>query len=452
MSQVFEALGNDRFDEVMQALDADPSLAKTSNAKGSTLLMGAAMKGHVALFEKLIALGADVDAVRARGVTALRFAIERKQVGLAERLLALGATARHDERPYDLLRFALNSGPALAVKLIEAGLRLDVPHDESGEPILYVLARTGIDAVRAYEAAGGSFDVRWGKRSPVQVAARADQAEVVALLVARGAPADEALEPALEADAVAVIAWLVDTGADPAKVLAWLGDLDVKPVRDALVRRGVAVPSQPTGSLLGDTELRRFFDERGISERLEGWWPHDFTDGRALLLPGGTTVPSLRLDFDEEAWPGGPFLGAGLVVDGDLTIEGTLENGEQDFGPFLVVLGTLTVKNVAISGAPLHVEGDLRVRGAFHGYYNHGSTRVEGTLDAGLFIAQDYGVVLNGPVRGDVLEARGHITARHDFPRAAFDLLADEFAGDEPGWPDDEAIMKALAEGRSLRR
>lgn len=445
MTDAFEALGQGRFDEVLERLAEDPSLAKAANAKGSTLLMGAAMKGHVALFERLISCGADVNAVRAPGITALRFAVEQKQVALAERLLALGASAGHDERPYDLVRFALNSGPALAVKLLQHGLRLDVPHTD-GEPLLFALVeRANLDAVRAYVSAGGSLDVKRGKTTPVEVAARVNKADVVEYLVANGANPARALKVALQRDAVEVIALLAAT--DPRAVVTWLGDLDVQPVREALATAGVALPASPRGRLLSTAEAAALFATRGVS--LEQWWPHAFTEGRALLLPGGTRLDSLELDFGQALL--GREIKAGVIVDGDLTIGGALHNDEGDFGPFLVVLGTLTVKNVAIAGAPLHVEGDLEVEN-FHGFYNHGSTRVEGALDAGLFIAQDYGVTLNGAVRGDVVEVRGHITSKQRFEkRDAADVLAPGFLGDE-AWPNHGAIAKALVAGKPIRK
>lgn len=448
MTEVFDDFVAGRFDEVLKKIEADHSLAKATNPKGSTLLMGAAMKGEAPLVERLIELGADVNATRAGGITALRFAVEQRHVAIARRLFELGASAAHDERPYDLLRHALNSGPALAIGLIEHGLRLDVPHT-NGEPILQALIeKANVEAVRAYHAAGGALDVSRGRHAPVQVAARANQVEIVGYLLSHGASADEALAAALAADAVEVIAKLADR--DTKAALEWLGALDVKPVRERLASLGAALPSSPRGRLLSTAEAKAFFDERRV--KLEDWWPHDFTEGRALLLPGGTTVPSLALDFEVNAWPGGRKIRAGIIVDGDLTIDGALLNDEQDFGPFLVVLGTLTVKNVAISGAPLHVGGDLVVSGAFHGYYNHGSTRVEGALDANLFLAQDYFVVLRGDVRGDVVEVRGHIESKKKLAkRKAADVLAAELLGEED-WPKDGAIMKALAAGKSIRK
>lgn len=429
-----------QFDVVEKALDENPALAKAANARGSTLLMGAAYKNNAALLERLVSMGADVNTLRAGGITALRFAVEQKHVAIAQRLLELGASAAHDEKPYDLLRFALNSGPALAIALIEHGLRLDIPHTD-GAPILEALIeKTNVDAVRAYQRAGGALDVSRGRYSPIEIASRANQVEIIEFLIQHGATAEKALAVALTFDAVDVIAKLAHL--DPKAVTEWLGDFDVKPVREAL-----GLPVAGRGQLLSTAEAKAFIEARNVT--LDAWWPHEFTEGRAILLPGGTTLESLELDFEKKLL--GRDIKAGVIVDGDLTINGTLHNDEGDFGPFLVVLGNLTVKNVAIAGAPLHVAGDLKVEN-FHGFYNHGSTQVEGALNAGLFIAQDYGATLNGEIHGDIVEVRGHIRAKQKFTKLkASEVLAAEFLGEED-WPSDGPIAKALIAGKSIRK
>src|SRR5690606_2404532 len=72
---------------------------------------------------------------------------------------------------------------------------------------------------------------------------------------------------------------------------------------------------------------------------------------------------------------------AGILVEGDLVIEGDLLNFEDDFGPFLVVRGDLICRSVATGGARIHVEGSVRTD-VVVGVYNHGLVRIGGTLEA----------------------------------------------------------------------
>ncbi|RKH54211.1 hypothetical protein D7Y23_00860 [Corallococcus sp. AB050B] len=106
---------------------------------------------------------------------------------------------------------------------------------------------------------------------------------------------------------------------------------------------------------------------------------------RVLVLTGKVVMPyDLRLDFrqgifaqDDEDEP--PF--TGLIVRGDLTVEGCVLNWENDFGPFLQVHGNLVAKRIAIGGARLHVSGDLTTEDLV-AVYNHGSVSVGGNLKA----------------------------------------------------------------------
>ncbi|AFE04529.1 hypothetical protein COCOR_02180 [Corallococcus coralloides DSM 2259] len=106
---------------------------------------------------------------------------------------------------------------------------------------------------------------------------------------------------------------------------------------------------------------------------------------RVLVLTGNVVMPyDLGLDFhqgifaqDDEDAP--PF--TGLIVRGDLTVEGCVLNWENDFGPFLQVHGNLVAKRIAIGGARLHVSGDVTTEDLV-AVYNHGSVSVGGNLKA----------------------------------------------------------------------
>lgn len=160
---------------------------------------------------------------------------------------------------------------------------------------------------------------------------------------------------------------------------------------------------------------RREFAAHGFTERqLRALGSSDY-----LCHGGSLHEGSLRLDHGEVPWGAEraePARIGGYIIEGDLTIDGNLVNGEQDFGPALIVLGTLRARNITIAGAPLLVRGDLLVEELFHGYYNHGSLTVLGGLQARVFLASDYFGEIAGEVRAEVLDA-GH--CRGAFPRCS---------------------------------
>ncbi|CAM3875221.1 hypothetical protein G4177_32420 [Corallococcus sp. ZKHCc1 1396] len=123
-------------------------------------------------------------------------------------------------------------------------------------------------------------------------------------------------------------------------------------------------------------------------------------DDRVLILSGDVVVPhELWLDFRQGIFalddPDAPPF-AGLIVRGNLTVEGCLFNAENDFGPFLQVHGHLVATSIAIGGSRLHVTGDV-MTGDLVAVYNHGSVHVGGALVART-VASDYALRVEGPV------------------------------------------------------
>lgn len=76
---------------------------------------------------------------------------------------------------------------------------------------------------------------------------------------------------------------------------------------------------------------------------------------------------------------------------------------------------------------------------------------MNGALDANLFIAQDYDVVLGGAVRGDVLDTGARFTSKQTIDFADLTLLDEKFLGDEDAL-DGKAIYKAVVGNKSLRK
>lgn len=121
---------------------------------------------------------------------------------------------------------------------------------------------------------------------------------------------------------------------------------------------------------------------------------------RVLVLTGDVTVPhNLWLDsrrgllaLEDESAP--PF--AGLIVRGNLTIQGSLLNQEDDFGPFLLVHGNLVARSIATGGSQIRIHGDVTTE-ALVGVYNHGSLCVGGHLVARI-VASEHALHVDGAI------------------------------------------------------
>ncbi len=131
-------------------------------------------------------------------------------------------------------------------------------------------------------------------------------------------------------------------------------------------------------------ELARWGDVKGeVLPHLAGNSERD--DDRVLVCNGDTVFPhDLWLDYRQglltlASEAEAPFVG--LLVRGDLTIEGCLHNFEDDHGPLLLVTGDLRAHSVATGGSQMCVLGELSADVVI-GVYNHGSLEAKGALRA----------------------------------------------------------------------
>lgn len=120
-----------------------------------------------------------------------------------------------------------------------------------------------------------------------------------------------------------------------------------------------------------------------------------------LVFRGTLNVQkNLELDYRTGVFANGE---AGIVVFGDLTIEGALLNFEDDYGPFLHVKGDLKAHSIATGGMRIQVDGNINAQ-TIIGVYNHGFTHANGTIHAQIIATEHtveadsglHGIVYNG--------------------------------------------------------
>jgi hypothetical protein len=92
---------------------------------------------------------------------------------------------------------------------------------------------------------------------------------------------------------------------------------------------------------------------------------------------------------------------AGLVVDGDLTISGSVLNWEIDTtASFVEVHGNLHCQNIIVGCADMVVRGDARVSNVVVSTYNHGRLEIAGDVFAKYFIVDDHWTLVGRAVHG----------------------------------------------------
>ncbi|TYP73337.1 hypothetical protein [Paenibacillus methanolicus] len=141
-------------------------------------------------------------------------------------------------------------------------------------------------------------------------------------------------------------------------------------------------------SLNARVQLRQIFS---LPSYLDDYY---FDPENRFLVSNGPLVLNRHLPLDweelERLAPEGDRDIHGLVVLGDLTIEGNVLNTNMDSGPLLLVQGNVIARNILAGGSEIFINGDAHIREAVYGYYNHGSIEIAGTLHAGLIVMDDH--------------------------------------------------------------
>jgi hypothetical protein len=88
---------------------------------------------------------------------------------------------------------------------------------------------------------------------------------------------------------------------------------------------------------------------------------------------------------------------AGIVVDGDLTIDGNLEdNSFNGSAAFILVRGDLEAATITLGGADVVALGDVRARGPVFNSQGGGRLEIRGSLQASHLLTDDHATLVEG--------------------------------------------------------
>lgn len=184
-----------------------------------------------------------------------------------------------------------------------------------------------------------------------------------------------------------------------------------------------------------------------------------------LLLHGDVELESLDLDPRAPVEPNAGALARaepdvhGLIVTGNLTINGSIHHARSPMGLSLYVLGGLRATNIVVSGLELVVRGSVQVDEVIAGSGPQGGARLDGGVAARLLISDQFPMLIGGRLAAPVLdtrrtriglvEGRGVREAIGDVPPAI--VLADSVRDpdSEGGRFSFERLRATMAAGRS---
>ena len=179
-------------------------------------------------------------------------------------------------------------------------------------------------------------------------------------------------------------------------------------------------------------------------------------NGFLRLLPDSVVAGDLcltTLERDE------PYL-VGFLAKGDLNVQGNIYNEDTDGAYSLVVLGSLTARNILVGGQVIYVAKNVHVAELLGGDYNHGECEILGDLQATVIVTHDYKLHVHGQVKGIHAEDQAGALVKiidGEFEYAYGDvpmqlLLRDEALSDDD--PEDTftfyAAVEIIKSGNSL--
>ncbi len=208
----------------VQTLIAKGIPVNTQNGTGRTPLHDAACNGHKEVVEILVRCGATIDAMDQKGRTPVTEAMENNRRAVVEYLVGQGAAVN--------LCVAAYLGDAARVKgLIEAGADVNAKDSNTWTPLHYAASRGHLEVARVLITARADLNAKGDSRSfvqefdsgtPLHLAVRGDHAELVGLLMDKGANPEvrdkygrTPLERAIVNGRLALVRLLIAKGANP---------------------------------------------------------------------------------------------------------------------------------------------------------------------------------------------------------------------------------------------
>ncbi len=127
---------------------------------------------------------------------------------------------------------------------------------------------------------------------------------------------------------------------------------------------------------------------------------------RVAYVDGDFECDRIDLEYDAFAKTYGQKNSSGLVVSGDLKVNGAIINHDKDDGPRLMVGGSLTCNDVVLSGAIVVVQEQLTVLNTLVGVYNHGKLVCAGDARIGFLCSMELSAQFLGTLRARLIIAK----------------------------------------------
>ncbi|GIQ60362.1 hypothetical protein Flavo103_34980 [Flavobacterium collinsii] len=80
----------------------------------------------------------------------------------------------------------------------------------------------------------------------------------------------------------------------------------------------------------------------------------------------------------------------GVLINGNLSVSGTIINAEGDYGPYVFIKGEVSCQSMLLGGSYVEIEGNVTAKEVVMTSYNHGNFKCSGCIEAPVFIVEDH--------------------------------------------------------------
>ncbi|MFH6986141.1 polymer-forming cytoskeletal protein [Flavobacterium collinsii] len=80
----------------------------------------------------------------------------------------------------------------------------------------------------------------------------------------------------------------------------------------------------------------------------------------------------------------------GVLINGNLSVNGTIINAEGDYGPYVFIKGDVSCQSMLLGGSYVEIEGNVTAKEVVMTCYNHGNFKCSGCIEAPVFIVEDH--------------------------------------------------------------
>lgn len=174
--------------------------------------------------------------------------------------------------------------------------------------------------------------------------------------------------------------------------------------------------------------------------------PLQWSEPDEVVWYEGNTKLAGDIDLDNDG-------AEGVLVTGNLELEGSVINTNSNVGGFLVVTGSLKAKNIVAGGSEVYVLKGATIENVILGHYNDGSLYITGKTKARVIINEGHDCQFK-PQDPEGIKIKLN-THGEDFRNADFydedgpNIFEEEFI-DPRGSDDIDEIMRAILDGKEF--